>query len=95
MHPAGPADVPSLVEAYRHTLSSFADPADTVREQEWDRATCCPGWSARDHLAHVVHVEVKVPVAGWDSHGLEHITLSHSRDDALAFGTYNAVVHPA
>ncbi|WP_431473164.1 maleylpyruvate isomerase N-terminal domain-containing protein [Ornithinimicrobium sp. W1665] len=74
VHPAPPVDVSGLVEAYRQTLSSFCDVADSLREQEWDLPTACPGWTARDHLAHVVHVEDYLsgsehPGAGWSGVG--------------------------
>ncbi|MFK5635262.1 MULTISPECIES: maleylpyruvate isomerase family mycothiol-dependent enzyme [unclassified Ornithinimicrobium] len=57
VHPAVPADVPTLIEAYRQTVSSFADVGEGLRPQEWELPTTCPGWSTRDHLAHVVHIE--------------------------------------
>lgn len=57
VHPAAPADVTELAAAYRQTLTSFADLADGLREEDWARPTSCPGWSARDVLAHVVHIE--------------------------------------
>ncbi len=56
VHPAAPADVTELVAAYRQTLTSFADVADGLREEDW-AAPVLPGWTARDVLAHVVHVE--------------------------------------
>lgn len=57
VHPSPPSDVPSLIDAYRQTVTAFADVADGLREDDWDRPTSCPGWTARDVLAHVVHVE--------------------------------------
>lgn len=57
VHPAPPADVPSLVDAYREVLGSFVSTCDGLREAEWELPTACPGWSVRDHLAHVAHVE--------------------------------------
>lgn len=71
VHPAAPSDVTELVTAYREVLTSFTDVADGLREAEWELATSCPGWSTRDHLAHVVHVEDYLsgsehPAAGWD-----------------------------
>lgn len=70
VHPSPPSDVPSLIEAYRHTLASFADVADGFRDEDWERPTACPGWAARDVLAHVVHIEDYLagsehPTAGW------------------------------
>lgn len=57
VHPAPPSDVPGLIEAYRQTLTSFAAVCDGLSEADWDAPTSCPGWAARDHLAHVVHHE--------------------------------------
>ena len=57
VHPAVPADVPALIEAYRQTVSSFADVGEGLRPQEWELPTTCPGWTTHDHLAHVVHIE--------------------------------------
>ena len=70
VHPSPPADVPSLVEAYREVLGGFVDTCDGLREAEWDLPTACAGWTARDHLAHVVHVEDQLtggehPLTGW------------------------------
>lgn len=70
VHPAAPADVTELVAAYRQTLTSFADVADGLREEDWASPTACPGWTAHDVLAHVVHVEDYLagsehPAAGW------------------------------
>lgn len=73
VHPAAPSDVTELVTAYRHVLTSFADLAEGVRPAEWDLDTSCPGWSVKDHLAHVVHIEDYLsgsdhPAAGWEAH---------------------------
>lgn len=57
VHPSPPSDVPGLIEAYRQTLTSFAAVCDGLSETDWDSPTACPGWTARDHLAHVVHHE--------------------------------------
>ena len=70
VHPAAPVDVTELVAAYRQTLTSFADVADGLRDEEWSRPTALPGWTARDVLAHVVHIEDYLsgsehPVSGW------------------------------
>ena len=69
VHPAAPADVTELVAAYRQTLTSFADVADGLRAEDW-ATPVLPGWTARDVLAHVVHVEDYLagsehPAAGW------------------------------
>lgn len=57
VHPAPPADVPSLIEAYRHEMTSLVNTCDGLRDTDWDLPTQCPGWSVRDHVAHIVHLE--------------------------------------
>lgn len=70
VHPSPPADVPSLIEAYREVLGGLVDTCDGLRPAEWDLPTSCPGWTVRDHVAHVVHVEDHLtggehPISGW------------------------------
>lgn len=70
VHPPPPSDVPSLIEAYREVLGTFIGTCDGLREAEWDLPTSCPGWTVRDILAHVVHVESFLageqhPANGW------------------------------
>lgn len=93
VQPAAPADVTELVAAYRQTMISFADVADGLREQDWDRPTSLPGWSARDVLAHVVHIEDYLsgsehPVGGWvePAEPVEVGTPEHVRN---AFAVWN------
>lgn len=94
VHPSPPSDVPSLVEAYRHTVLSFADVADGLREAEWDLPTACAGWTARDHLAHVVHVEDYLsgsehPLPGWsDPDGAEPIEVGVPEHVRSEFGAW-------
>lgn len=93
VHPAAPADVTELVAAYRQTMISFADVADGLREEDWDRPTSLPGWTARDVLAHVVHIEDYLsgsehPVGGWvaPAEPVEVGTPEHVRN---AFAVWN------
>lgn len=94
VHPSPPSDVPSLIEAYRQTVLSFADVADSLREADWDLQTACAGWTARDHLAHVVHVEDYLsgsehPVAGWaPSDGEEPIEVGVPEHVRHEFGVW-------
>ncbi|MDO5740522.1 MAG: maleylpyruvate isomerase family mycothiol-dependent enzyme [Ornithinimicrobium sp.] len=81
VHPAPPTDIPSLIEAYRAVVTSFAGVADGLRDTDWEQPTTCPGWSAHDHLAHVVHLEDILsgsdhPVTGWSEQAAGH---RHSR----------------
>ncbi|MGD8150777.1 maleylpyruvate isomerase family mycothiol-dependent enzyme [Ornithinimicrobium sp. Y1694] len=91
VHPTVPEDVPSLVEAYRQTLASFADVADGFREQDWSLPTACPGWNTRAHLAHVHHLEDYLsgsehPISGWADEvagsGEQSANDSHARGGA-------------
>ncbi|WP_122262688.1 maleylpyruvate isomerase family mycothiol-dependent enzyme [Ornithinimicrobium cerasi] len=94
VHPSPPSDVPSLIEAYRHTLISFADVADGMREDDWARPTTCPGWTARDILAHVVHVEDYLtgsehPAADWvPRDDLEPVEIGAPEHVRHAFGVW-------
>lgn len=93
VHPAAPADVTELVAAYRQTLTSFADVADGLRDEEWERPTACPGWSARDVLAHVVHLEDYLsgsdhPVSGWADES-EPVAVGSPAHVRNSFGAWN------
>lgn len=93
VHPAAPADVTELVAAYRQTMTSFADVADGLREEDWARPTALPGWTARDVLAHVVHIEDYLsgsdhPVAGW-SEPAEQIEIGSPEHVRNAFAVWN------
>lgn len=93
VHPAPPVDVTGLIEAYRQTLSSFCDVADSLREQEWDLPTACPGWTARDHLAHVVHVEDYLsgsehPGAGWSGVDDDPVRVGEPEHVRNSFGVW-------
>lgn len=57
VHPAPPADQAGYVEAYRQVLLSLVNTCDGLREQDWELATDCAGWTVRDQVAHVVHLE--------------------------------------
>lgn len=57
VHPAPPEDVPGFVEAYRQVLISLVNTCDGLRDSDWELPTDTPGWTVRDHVAHVVHLE--------------------------------------
>ncbi len=93
VHPAAPADVTELVAAYRQTLTSFADVADGLREEDWGRPTSLPGWTARDVLAHVVHIEDYLsgsehPASGW-TEPLAPVEVGSPEHVRSAFGVWN------
>ncbi|MFX0538638.1 maleylpyruvate isomerase family mycothiol-dependent enzyme [Ornithinimicrobium sp. Y1847] len=104
VHPTVPEDVPSLVEAYRQTLASFADVADGFREQDWSLPTACPGWNTRAHLAHVHHLEDYLsgsehPISGWADEvagsGEQSANDSHAEQGGAAADSHVEIGSPA
>ncbi|AXH96328.1 maleylpyruvate isomerase family mycothiol-dependent enzyme [Ornithinimicrobium avium] len=94
VHPAAPADLTELVAAYRQTLTSFADVADGLREEDWSTPVL-PGWTAREVLAHVVHVEDYLsgsehPVQGWTQEAEEgaKVAVDHPEHVRNSFGVW-------
>jgi uncharacterized protein (TIGR03083 family) len=53
------------VQAWREAAADLRAVAAELDDKEWDAPTDCPGWSARDVLAHVVALEEHL--AGIDS----------------------------
>jgi uncharacterized protein (TIGR03083 family) len=47
----------SYVDAYEQTLRSLLGVVETLDPEQWARATDCPGWTVRDHVAHIVALE--------------------------------------
>jgi len=46
-----------LVELFQQAASSVEELAGHLDEEDWDKATDCPGWSVKDHLSHLVSYE--------------------------------------
>lgn len=91
VHPPPPSDVPSLIEAYRQVLGTFIGTCDGLREAEWDLPTSCPGWTVKDQLAHVVHVEsvlagAQHPADGWTQE--QHISVGDPEHVRHGFGVW-------
>jgi uncharacterized protein (TIGR03083 family) len=57
LHPAAPSDTPGLLAAYDQSMRALVDLGSTLREEEWDLPTDCPGWSVKDVVAHVAGLE--------------------------------------
>lgn len=57
MHPATPTDLGELIEAYCNTGQAVLDLGMTCHEEDFDKATQCPGWTVKDQIAHVVGLE--------------------------------------
>jgi uncharacterized protein (TIGR03083 family) len=57
LHPAPPQELPDLVEGYRQAMRSLIDVGRSCPADKLDDPTPCPGWSVRDHLAHIAGLE--------------------------------------
>lgn len=57
LHPAPPADLAALVDAFEHTVQAIIDLGQTCAAADFDTPTECPGWSVKDQFSHVVGVE--------------------------------------
>lgn len=60
LHPAAPEDLPALTAAYAQTVQAISDLGHSVRPDDVERQTACPGWSVIDQFAHVVSLEAWV-----------------------------------
>lgn len=49
--------LPTYVEGWRLAATAVIDLAPTLDERELDLPTDCPGWSVRDVIAHLAHLE--------------------------------------
>lgn len=57
IHPSAPEDLSGLVEAFRQTTQAVVDLGSSVGPEGFDLPTPCPGWTVKDHIAHVAAVE--------------------------------------
>jgi hypothetical protein len=57
MHPAAPVDRSTLLDAFDHAVRAIIDLGFACRDEDFDRATECPGWSVKDQMAHIVGAE--------------------------------------
>ncbi|MGB3257414.1 MAG: maleylpyruvate isomerase family mycothiol-dependent enzyme [Ornithinimicrobium sp.] len=57
LHPSAPEELPDLVEGYRQAMRSFIDLGRSCPESKVDDPTPCPGWSVKDHFAHIASLE--------------------------------------
>ncbi|MDF8262777.1 maleylpyruvate isomerase family mycothiol-dependent enzyme [Luteipulveratus flavus] len=60
MHPPAPTQLPELVEAWKQTTQAVIDLATTASDAELARETTCPGWTVKDHIAHVAGLETRL-----------------------------------
>ncbi len=57
LHPSAPEELPDLVEGYRQAMRSFIDLGRSCPESKVEDSTPCPGWSVKDHFAHIASLE--------------------------------------
>ena len=60
LHPPAPSDLGELVEAYAQTVQHLIDLGRTMRPDDANRPTDCPGWTVLDQIAHVASLEAMV-----------------------------------
>lgn len=46
-----------MIEVLESVWESIATACDGISEDEWDRPTDCPGWTVKDHVAHMIGTE--------------------------------------
>jgi len=68
-----------LVPALRTTWRSLLDLCRSLDGGEWDVPTDCPGWSVRDHVAHVIGTESML--AGRDRPDIEVPPADHVHNE--------------
>ncbi len=66
-----------LVEIWHRACADFVALARTIPREEWDLATDLPGWTVKDNVAHVAHLEAVLAGAPEETvavEGAEHLT---------------------
>ncbi|MEO7058730.1 MAG: maleylpyruvate isomerase family mycothiol-dependent enzyme [Lapillicoccus sp.] len=86
LHPAPPADLVSLVDAFEHTVQAMIDLGQTCSAADFDRPTECPGWSVKDQFSHVVGLET-----WFDGGHVPQITLPDLVHVSAGVGEFNEV----
>ncbi len=76
-------DKTKTVDLLRHEFQSLASVGSSVSEDQWDVATCLPGWSVRDVFSHVIGTESML--AGEPPPAVEVPPLDHMKN-AVAEG---------
>lgn len=56
-HAAPPTDLSTLVEAWSQSAQAVIDLVGSLREPQMDAPTDLPGWTVRDIIAHLAHLE--------------------------------------
>ena len=77
--------VPELVDTWQAALDDLVDLVDPLTDEQWRRATPCPGWSVGDVVAHTVDIESVFSGAPRPEHTPEWDRLPHA---ASPFGQF-------
>lgn len=76
LHPPAPTDFAGAVDAWAHTVQTVVDLGRTLRPDEHQHATDCPGWTVFDQVAHVASAEAAIagdPVPDLDVSAHAHV----------------------
>ncbi|MGL4745136.1 MAG: maleylpyruvate isomerase family mycothiol-dependent enzyme [Dermatophilaceae bacterium] len=76
VHPTAPTDLAGMVDAWAQTVRSVLDLGRTMRPEDADQPTDCPGWTVFDQIAHIASAEAGLagePVADLDVSGRAHV----------------------
>ncbi|NDU75396.1 maleylpyruvate isomerase family mycothiol-dependent enzyme [Actinomadura sp. DSM 109109] len=75
--------------AYEQTIRSALALAATLRDDDWDRPTDCPGWTVKDQFSHLAGVELDL--LGDPAPPVELPAFEHVRNDLARYT--EAAVH--
>ncbi|WP_415947447.1 maleylpyruvate isomerase family mycothiol-dependent enzyme [Streptomyces sp. KLOTTS4A1] len=56
LHPS----LQSYADAWTHSVEAISELLQPLAEDEWNRATPCPGWSVRDIVSHIIGVDCEM-----------------------------------
>lgn len=57
LHPVPPDDLAGMVDAWAQTVQAIVDLGSTCTDDDFARATACPGWTVKDQISHVLSLE--------------------------------------
>jgi uncharacterized protein (TIGR03083 family) len=77
-------DVDAVRSLLERDWSALDDLCSPLTEQQWSSATCLPGWSVQDVLAHVVGTELMLEGVPAPQADVSHLT--HLRNDLARMG---------
>lgn len=56
-HPSAPADLSGLVDAYGALVQAVVGLGRSMRPEDFEKPTDCPGWTVKDVISHIVAME--------------------------------------